>query len=207
MLEELVKGFPEAEEEPTEEPGKIRVAVIGKPNAGKSSLINKLLKSDRCIVSDIPGTTRDTVDTSVVFEGREFVLMDTAGIRRKGKTTRVLEKYSVIMALKALERCDITVLVLDGETGVSEQDATIAGYAYERGRGCILAVNKCDLLEREKGVHEAIGEKVKDKLRFLDFAPLLFISAKSGYGLKHFFPRSGEGLFRILEEDSDRKVK
>jgi len=190
MLEVLVKDFPEAEEEPEEIPGRIRVAVIGKPNAGKSSLINKLLKSDRCIVSDIPGTTRDAVDTSVVFEEKEFVLIDTAGIRRKGKTTRVLEKYSVIMALKALERCDITVLVLDGETGVSEQDATIAGYAFEQGRGCILAVNKCDLLEREKGVHEDIEEKVKDKLRFLDFAPVLFISAKSGYGLKHFFPEA-----------------
>ena len=200
MLEELVKGFPEAEEEPEEVPGKIRVAVIGKPNAGKSSLINKLLKSDRCIVSDIPGTTRDVVDTSVVLDGKEFVLMDTAGIRRKGKTTRVLEKYSVIMALKALERCDITVLVLDGETGVSEQDATIAGYAFERGRGCILAVNKCDLLEREKGVHEAIEEKVKDKLRFLDFAPVLFISAKSGYGLKHFFPE----VERVYSEYSRR---
>jgi GTP-binding protein len=200
MLEELVKNFPEAEEEQDEVPGKIRVAVIGKPNAGKSSLINKLLKSDRCIVSDIPGTTRDAVDTSVVYEGKEFVLMDTAGIRRKGKTTRVLEKYSVIMALKALERCDITVLVLDGETGVSEQDATIAGYAFERGRGCILAVNKCDLLERGKDVQEAIGEKVKDKLRFLDFAPLLFISAKSGYGLKHFFPEVG----RVYSEYSRR---
>ena len=200
MLEELVRGFPEMKEESVEETGAIRVAVIGKPNAGKSSLINKLLKSDRCIVSDIPGTTRDTVDTSVVFEENEFVLMDTAGIRRKGKTTRLLEKYSVIMALKALERCDITVLVLDGETGVSEQDATIAGYAFERGRGCILAVNKCDLLEREKGVHKAIEETVKNKLKFLDFAPVLFISAKTGYGLKRFFPE----VKRVYSEYSKR---
>ena len=188
MLEELVKGFADAEEEPVETPDGIRVAVIGKPNAGKSSLINKLLKSDRCIVSEIPGTTRDAVDTSIVFEGTEFILMDTAGIRRKGKTTRLLEKYSVIMALKALERCDVAVMVVDGESGVSEQDATIAGYAFEQGRGCILAVNKCDLLDREKGVREDIEEKMKDKLRFLEFAPVLFISAKSGYGLKHFFP-------------------
>ena len=200
MLEELVKNFAEAEEQPAEMPEGIRVAVIGKPNAGKSSLINKLLKSDRCIVSEIPGTTRDAVDTSIEFEGKEFVLMDTAGIRRKGKTTHLLEKYSVIMALKVLERCDITVLVLDGVTGVSEQDATIAGYAFERGRGCILAVNKCDLLEREKGVHEAIEEKVKDKLRFLDFAPVLFVSAKTGYGLKHFFPE----IERVYSEYSKR---
>jgi len=203
MLEDLVKGFAETEAEsaePAEAHKGIRVAVIGKPNAGKSSIINKLLKSDRCIVSEIPGTTRDAVDTSIDFEGQEFILVDTAGIRRKGKTTRLLEKYSVIMALKALERCDVAVMVVDGETGVSDQDATIAGYAFEQGRGCILAINKCDLLEREKGVHEAIGEKVKDKLRFLEFAPVLFMSAKSGFGLKHFFSEVG----RVYSEYSKR---
>lgn len=188
MLERLVEDFPEAEEESEEEQAGIRIAVIGKPNVGKSSLINKLLKTDRCIVSEIPGTTRDAVDSSVVIGETEFILIDTAGIRRKGKTTRLLEKFSVIMALKALERCDIAVLVLDGKSGVSEQDATIAGYAFERGRGCMLVVNKCDLLERKKYIHEAIEEKVRDKLRFLDFAPLLFISAKTGFGLKKFFP-------------------
>ncbi len=187
MLEQLVKEFPDAEEEHEEAAEGIRVAVIGKPNAGKSSLINKLLNTDRCIVSEIPGTTRDAVDTPVVIDDKKFILMDTAGIRRKGKTTRLLEKYSVIMALKALERCDIAVLVLDGESGVSEQDATIAGYAFEMGRGCILAVNKCDLLGRKKEIFEAMEERVKDKLRFLDFAPVLFISAKTGFGLKHFY--------------------
>ena len=187
MLERLVEDFPEAEEE-AEEPGDIRIAVIGKPNAGKSLLINKLLKFDRCIVSEIPGTTRDAVDSSIVLDGTEFILVDTAGIRRKGKTTRLLEKTSVIMALKALERCDIAVLVLDGESGISEQDATIAGYAFERGRGCILAVNKCDLLDRKKQTHEALEEKVRDKLKFLDFAPVLLVSAKTGFGLKQFFP-------------------
>jgi GTP-binding protein len=187
MLERLVEDFPELEEE-AEEPGGIRIAVIGKPNAGKSSLINKLLKSDRCIVSEIPGTTRDAVDSSIVLDGTEFILIDTAGIRRKGKTTRLLEKTSVIMALKALERCDIAVLILDGESGVSDQDATIAGYAFERGRGCILAVNKCDLLDRKKQAHEALEEKLRDKLKFLDFAPVLLVSAKTGFGLKKFFP-------------------
>ena len=181
MLERLVEDFPEAEEE-AEEPGDIRIAVIGKPNAGKSLLINKLLKFDRCIVSEIPGTTRDAVDSSIVLDGTEFILVDTAGIRRKGKTTRLLEKTSVIMALKALERCDIAVLVLDGESGISDQDATIAGYAFERGRGCILAVNKCDLLDRKKQTHEALEEKVRDKLKFLDFAPVLLVSAKTGFG-------------------------
>ncbi len=194
MLEQLVKEFPDAEEEHEAATEGIRIAVIGKPNAGKSSLINKLLNTDRCIVSEIPGTTRDAVDTSVMVDGKEFILMDTAGIRRKGKTTRLLEKYSVIMALKALERCDVAVLVLDGESGVSEQDATIAGYAFEMGRGCVLTVNKCDLLEREKYVLEEMEERVKDKLRFLDFAPVLFISAKTGFGLKHFFSKV-EGVY------------
>ncbi len=200
MLERLVEDFPEAEEE-AEEPGGIRIAVIGKPNAGKSLLINKLLKFDRCIVSEIPGTTRDAVDSSVVLDGTEFILVDTAGIRRKGKTTRLLEKISVIMALKALERCDIAVLVLDGESGISDQDATIAGYAFERGRGCILAVNKCDLLDRKKQTHEALKEKVRDKLKFLDFAPVLLVSAKTGFGLKQFFPE----VERVYSEYS-RKV-
>ncbi|MDH5762427.1 MAG: ribosome biogenesis GTPase Der [Nitrospinota bacterium] len=188
MLEELVRDFPLPDKEPEEKRKGIRLAIIGKPNAGKSSLVNKLLRTDRCIVSEIPGTTRDTLDTSIVIDDTEFILMDTAGIRRKGKTTGLLEKYSVIMALKALERCDIAVLVLDGKTGVSEQDATIAGYAYEQGRGCILAVNKCDLLEHKQKVHEAVEVMVKEKLKFLDFAPVLFISAKTGFGLKQFFP-------------------
>ena len=189
MLEQLVKEFPDAEEEEGEGAADgIRIAVIGKPNVGKSSLINKLLNTDRCIVSEIPGTTRDAVDTSVAIDDKEFILMDTAGIRRKGKTTRLLDKYSVIMALKALEKCDIAVLVLDGESGVSEQDATIAGYAFEGGRGCVLVVNKCDLLGRKKEVFEGIEERVRDKLQFLDFAPVLFISAKTGFGLKRFFP-------------------
>lgn len=200
MLEELVKDFPEAEEVSEDQETGIRVAVIGKPNAGKSSIINKLLNNDRCIVSEIPGTTRDAVDTSVVVDGKEFILMDTAGIRRKGKTTQLLDKYSVIMALKALERCDVAVIVIDGDTGVSDQDATIAGYAFEQGRGCILAVNKCDLLERKQSVLDEVEGKVKDKLRFLDFAPMLFLSAKTGFGLKHFFP----AVDRVYQEYSKR---
>ena len=187
MLERLVENF-NAKNEEDEGSDSIHIAVIGKPNAGKSSLINTLLQSDRCIVSDIPGTTRDAVDSSVSYEDTKFILVDTAGIRRKGKTTQLLEKYSVIMALKALERCDIAVLVIEGSTGVSEQDATIAGYAFERGRGCILAVNKCDLLEHSKKGFLEIEERVRDKLKFLDFAPVLFVSAKTGWGLKNFFP-------------------
>lgn len=135
LMEAVVGALPDAEA-PEDIPG-IRVAIIGRPNVGKSSLVNRLMDADRCIVSEQAGTTRDTTDTPITHEGKPYVLMDTAGIRRKGKTYEVLEKFSVIMALKALERCDIAVLILDSDHGVSEQDATIAGYAFERGRGSL----------------------------------------------------------------------
>ncbi|MCF8720321.1 ribosome biogenesis GTPase Der [Nitrospina gracilis] len=169
------------------ENGAIRVAIVGKPNAGKSSIINRLLNSDRCIVSEIPGTTRDTVDLPLEYEGHPFILMDTAGIRRKGKTTKVVEKFSVIMALKALERCDVAVLVIDGAEGVSEQDATIAGYAFERGRGLLLAINKWDLVQEKGLVKEEVEARVRLKLKFVDFAPMIKVSAKSGFGFPKFF--------------------
>jgi GTP-binding protein len=175
------------EPEPEILPEAIRVAIIGRPNAGKSSLINQLLKSERCIVSEIPGTTRDTVDTVLEFEGQRFVLMDTAGIRRKGKTTKLLDKYSVIMALKALERCDIAVVIIDAAEGVTDQDATIAGYAFEGGRGCILALNKWDLVQSQGLSSKDIEERVRLKLKFADFAPIVKVSAQTGLGLPNFF--------------------
>jgi len=187
LLEQLVQSFPEIEPE-TPSPG-IQVAIIGKPNAGKSSLTNRLLNSDRCIISNIPGTTRDSVDTELTFQDQAFALIDTAGIRRKGKTTQLLDKYSVIMALKALDRCDIAVLVIDAETGVTDQDATIAGYATERGRGCLIVVNKWDLMDSSVAGFKAFEQGVRNKLKFMDFAPIMPVSAKTGYGLGKFFPR------------------
>ncbi|MDA0691780.1 MAG: ribosome biogenesis GTPase Der [Nitrospinae bacterium] len=182
LIDGLVAAFPEATpEEP--ELDVIKIAIVGKPNAGKSSLVNKLLNSERCIVSPIPGTTRDTVDTHLQFQGRDLLFIDTAGIRRKGKTKEVLDKFSVIMALKALDRCDIAVLVLDADEGVSDQDANIAGYAFDRGKGCIIVANKWDLIEEPRGSFPAFEEKVRDQFKFLEFAPLLTVSAKTGQGI------------------------
>lgn len=200
LLDFVTATFPEEKPEPEPPAEAIRVAIIGRPNAGKSSLINKILKSERCIVSEIPGTTRDTVDTMLEFEGQHFVLMDTAGIRRKGKTKQLLDKYSVIMALKALERCDIAVLIIDAAEGVTDQDATIAGYAFEGGRGCVLALNKWDLVQSQELSGKQIEERVRLKLKFADFAPIVKVSAQTGLGLPKFFAE----VQRVYREFSRR---
>ena len=188
LLDDLVSDLPTADV-PEALGSTIRVAVVGRPNVGKSSLINKLLRSTRCIVSDIPGTTRDAIDTSLEFNGKNFLLVDTAGIRRKGRTKQVLDKFSVIMALKALDRCDIAVILVDASEGITDQDATIAGYAYERGRGCVIAVNKWDLTKAREITIEDIERQVKDKFKFLDFAPVMVLSAKTGRGVDKLLPQ------------------
>ncbi len=186
LMESVVQRFQEdgEEEEPSDA---IRVSIIGRPNVGKSSLVNSLLNSHRCIVSDTPGTTRDAIDSDLQYDGCFYTLIDTAGIRRKGKTVQVLEKFSVIMALKAVDRCDVAVLVLDGSEGVTDQDATIAGYAMERGRGCVLAVNKWDLARQKGNDFNKFTEMICGKMNFLDFAPVFAVSAKTGYNLAAFF--------------------
>ena len=168
----------------------IRIAVIGKPNVGKSSLINKLLGSERCIVSSIPGTTRDSTDTFLKANDQDFVLVDTAGIRRKGKTKQVLDKFSVIMALKALDRCDVAILLLDAMEHVTDQDATIGGYALERGKGCLIIGNKWDLMREKEITFENFKERVHHKLKFLEFAPILTVSAKSGMRVDKILPEA-----------------
>ncbi len=170
----------------------VRVAIIGKPNAGKSSLINKILNKKRCIVSPIPGTTRDAVDSPLISEGKHYILIDTAGIRKKGKTRQLLDKFSVIMALKAMERADVVVLLLDAKTGVTDQDATIAGYAYERGRACLIVANKWDLIENKEEHYSFLLDQIKNRLKFLDFAPILTISSKTGQGIHKLFPKIQE---------------
>lgn len=198
LIEAVSKSLPHDEEEPDFDEGTIRIAVIGKPNVGKSSLVNKLLNSERCIVSDIPGTTRDAIDTSLEWNGRRFILIDTAGIRRKGKTSQVLDKFSVIMALKALDRCDIAVMVLDSLEQISDQDATVAGYAFDRGKGCLVLGNKWDLSREKEILFEEFKERVSHKLRFLEFAPLLTVSAKSGLRVDKILPQ----VEQIYEEYS-----
>jgi GTP-binding protein len=198
LIEAVSEALPDMEEESGFEEDDIRIAVIGRPNVGKSSLINKLLNSERCIVSGIPGTTRDAVDTSLEWNGRRFILIDTAGIRRKGKTRQILDKFSMVMALKALDRCDVAVLVLDAMEQVSDQDATIAGYALDRGKGCLVLGNKWDLSREKEIIFEEFEDRVSHKLRFLEFAPVLTISAKSGLRIDKILPQ----VEKVYEEYS-----
>jgi len=189
LIEAVSEALPDIEEESGFDEDDIRVAVIGKPNVGKSSLINKLLNSERCIVSDIPGTTRDAIDTTLEWNGRRFILVDTAGIRRKGKTRLILDKFSMVMALKALDRCDVAVLVLDAMEPVSDQDATIAGYALDRGKGCLVLGNKWDLAREKEVLFKDFEDTVSHKLRFLEFAPVLTVSAISGMRIDKILPQ------------------
>ena len=187
LMEAVSAQLPESDE-PEETDDVIRIAFIGKPNVGKSSLVNRLLQSDRCIVSDIPGTTRDAVDTKLEYNGQKFILVDTAGLRRKGKTKQLLDKFSAIMALKAMDRCDIAILVIDASTVVSDQDAAIAGYAVDRGRGCVILGNKWDLAKKQGKPFAEFIDQIKHKLKFLDFAPILPVSALSGEGMQKLLP-------------------
>ena len=173
----------------------IRLAVVGRPNVGKSSLVNKALGEDRLIVSAIPGTTRDAVDTLCTINGRDYLLIDTAGIRRKGKVKRKLEKFSVVKALKSLNRCDVALIVLDAKEGITDQDITIAGYAYEQGCGCILLLNKWDLVENRAQMDKHLREQVRMAAKFLSFAPLLTISARTGLRVTKIF-KSVEEVYR-----------
>ncbi len=160
-----------------------RIAVVGRPNVGKSSLVNRLLGFERVVANPTPGTTRDSVDTYFTCNKKRYVLIDTAGIRRKGKTTGKIEKYSVMDALRSIERADVVLIVLNAEEGVTEQDAKVAGYAYEAGRGCIFVVNKWDTLEKDNGTLGRFVDTIRMEFKYLPFAPILFVSAKSGQRL------------------------
>ena len=159
---------------------RIRLAVIGRPNVGKSSLINRLLGDERLVVSEIPGTTRDTIDTVCTVNQKEYVLIDMAGIRRKKSVRDKLEKFSIMKALRSLSRCDIALVMMDASEGVTDQDANIAGYALERGRACIILLNKWDLVEKDSKTAEQYVNRVRDRLKFLRFAPVLTVSALTG---------------------------
>jgi GTP-binding protein len=165
----------------------VAIAVIGRPNVGKSSLVNAMVGSERVLVHDQPGTTRDAVDTPFVYEGKPYVLVDTAGIRRKGRVTEALEKLSVVMALKSLERSQVALLVLDASEGLAAQDAHIAGYADEAGRAIVIVVNKWDLVPTNMVRKAEVVEQVRDRLPFLDYAPICFTSATEGEGLRELF--------------------
>jgi GTP-binding protein len=181
LVDEIAKHLPARPATTQKEPkGSIRVAIIGRPNVGKSSLINSLLRQNRMLVTDIPGTTRDAVDSYLKYNQRHYTLIDTAGIRRKGKTELALEKYSIILALKHLQTCDVALILIDAVEGVTSQDATIVGYAYEGGKPCILVVNKWDLITKDNKTMGNYVEKIRYELKYVPFAPIVFVSALTG---------------------------
>ena len=186
MLDAVVENFRE-DQLVSEEDDRPRIAIVGKPNVGKSSIINKILGENRVIVSDIAGTTRDAVDTPVIHDGKEYVFIDTAGLRRKNKIKEELEKYSIIRTVSAVERADIVIIVIDDTEGVTEQDAKIAGIAHERGKGVIIAVNKWDAIEKnDKTIYEH-SKRIREILSYLSYAEIIFISAKTGQRMNKMF--------------------
>ena len=178
LLDEIVSGFPDKDYEADEE--NIKLAIIGKPNVGKSSLVNALTKENRVIVSPIAGTTRDSIDTPFSFEGNDFTLIDTAGLRRRSKVYDSIEKFSVIRAIAAIERCDICILMIDAMEGITEQDKKIAGIAHEAGKGIMIVINKWDLVEKETNTMRDYERKVRAELLFASYAPILFTSVLQG---------------------------
>lgn len=185
-MDEVVKHFPEGSGE-DEEDDRPRIAIVGKPNVGKSSIINRLLGENRVIVSNIAGTTRDAIDTTIKRNGREYVFIDTAGLRRKNKIKEELERFSIIRTVTAVERADVVVLVIDATEGVTEQDAKIAGIAHERGKGIIIAVNKWDAIEKNTNTVNKFSSKIREILSFMPYADILYISALSGQRLPKLF--------------------
>jgi GTP-binding protein len=187
LMDEVIKALPPGPSEPERIEEGIRVAIVGRPNVGKSSLLNKLIGRPRAIVDSTPGTTRDTLDTPLLREGRRYVFIDTAGIRRKSKITERVEKYSAIKALKSLERCDVALVLIDGFEGLTEQDARIAQFAEESGRALILVVNKWDRVQKETRTMEEYKERIRREMKTLDYVPTLFISATTGQRVSRLF--------------------
>ena len=187
VLDAIYEKFPEKDEN-EENDDRIKVAVIGKPNVGKSSLVNKIIGENRAIVSSIAGTTRDAIDTEYENQYGKYVLIDTAGIRRKSKVTESIEKFSIMRTLLAIERADVCLMLLDATEGVTDQDAKIAGEAHEAGKGIIIVVNKWDEYEKETGTLENYKKEIYNKLSYLSYAPIIFISAKTGQRVERLFP-------------------
>ena len=195
LLDVLVAAFPAQEAE--EEDESIKIAIVGKPNAGKSSLLNKLVGEERAIVSSIPGTTRDATDTKIDVNGLEVTLIDTAGIRKRGKIEHGgVEQYSVLRSFKAIERADVALLMIDATTGITAQDAHIAGFILEQWKSCVVIVNKWDAVEKDSFTMEEFTKKIRSDLNFMDYVPLLFISAKTGQRVDQVLPMA----LRVQEE-------
>ena len=217
MLDEVVKYFPEYKKN-DEEDDRPKIAIIGKPNVGKSSLINKLAQEDRVIVSDIAGTTRDAIDTDIKYNGKEYVFIDTAGLRRKNKIKEEIERYSIIRAVTAVERADVCIIVIDATEGVTEQDTKVAGLAHEAGKACIIVVNKWDLVEKDGKTMDKMREDIRRDLSYMTYAPILFISAATGQRVPRLFElinyvhsqactRITTGMLNNVLEDAQTRVQ
>ncbi len=200
LLDEIIKHFPEEVEEEKRE-DTIYFSVIGRPNVGKSSLVNAILNEERVIVSDIAGTTRDAVDTLMHKDGQDFVIIDTAGIRKRGKVYEATEKYSVLRALKAIDRSDVVLVVLDAETGIREQDKTIAGYAHDAGRAIVIVVNKWDTVDADEKTMQNFEAEIRNQFQFLHYAPIVFLSAKTKRRLQRLIP-----LVKLVSESHAKRI-
>ncbi|MBC2176856.1 ribosome biogenesis GTPase Der [Listeria booriae] len=187
LLDEVFKKFPELDEEEYDD-NVIKFSLIGRPNVGKSSILNALLGENRVIVSDVAGTTRDAIDTHYEYEGQEYVMIDTAGMRKRGKVYESTEKYSVLRAMRAIERSDVVLVVLNAEEGIREQDKRIAGYAHEAGRGILVVVNKWDAIEKDEKTMNAFIQDIREQFLFLTYAPIVFVSALTKQRLTNLFP-------------------
>ncbi|CEE01883.1 GTPase Der [Caldibacillus thermoamylovorans] len=201
LLDEVVKHFPNKADADYDE-DVIKFSLIGRPNVGKSSLVNAILGEERVIVSDIAGTTRDAVDSPYTYEGQNYVIMDTAGIRKKGKVYESTEKYSVLRALRAIERSDVVLVVIDAEEGIIEQDKRIAGLPHEAGRGVIIVVNKWDAIEKDEKTMNEFEKKIRNQFLFLDYAPIVFVSAKTKKRLHTLIP-----MIKLVSENHSLRVQ
>ncbi|EAE5939039.1 ribosome biogenesis GTPase Der, partial [Listeria monocytogenes] len=177
LLDAVVENFNKESEDPYDE-DTIRLSIIGRPNVGKSSLVNAILGEERVIVSNVAGTTRDAIDTEYSYDGQDYVLIDTAGMRKKGKVYESTEKYSVLRALKAIERSEVVLVVIDAEQGIIEQDKRVAGYAHEEGKAIVIVVNKWDTVEKDSKTMKKFTDDVRNEFQFLDYAQIAFVSAK-----------------------------
>ncbi len=199
VLDACMEKLPEADENHKEEG--IRIAVIGQPNVGKSSLVNRILREDRSIVSNEQGTTRDAVDTKFIFDGRPYVIVDTAGIRKRGKVYESVEKYSVLRAMSAIEHCDVALFLIDAEKGIREQDKHVAGYAAEAGKPIVIVVNKWDTVEKDDKTMLRYTEKVRAEFAYLSYAPVVYVSAKSGQRVDTIIP-----MVDRVYENANRRI-
>lgn len=200
LLDEVTHKFPD-DAETGEDEDEIKVAVIGKPNAGKSSLINKILGEDRVIVSDIAGTTRDAIDSHYEKDGQKYLFIDTAGMRKRGKIDENVERYSVVRSLAAVDRSDVCIIMVDASEGVTEQDTKVAGYAHEQGRACIFAVNKWDLIEKDNKTVKQFTDRVRDMFAFMSYAKIVFISAKTGQRVNKLLEE-----IKLVNEQHKRRI-